>query len=129
MNKELHFTKKDFKIDWFNGSGNGGQGRNKLANCCRITHIESGLSAVGQRHKSRVQNQKEAFNVLASRLIQFYSDDVQKDVNDSVIRNYHAVRNEVHDKASGLKMAYKDVVEKPNLGPMIEARKLNNTLD
>lgn len=61
--KELLFsiTKKDFKIDWYNGSGAGGQGRNKLKQCCRLTHIASGAMATGQSSKSRVSNQKEAF--------------------------------------------------------------------
>ena len=39
------------------------------------------------------------------------------------IRNYHAVRNEVHDKASGLKLPYKYVVVGRNLGEMIKARR------
>ena len=39
------------------------------------------------------------------------------------IRNYHEVRNEVHDKASGLKRTYKEVVTDGNLTEMIEARK------
>ena len=51
---ELHLTKKDFKLDWFNGSGAGGQHRNKHQNCCRITHIESGLTSIGQDSRSRV---------------------------------------------------------------------------
>jgi len=40
-----------------------------------------------------------------------------------VIRNYHGVRNEVHDKASGLKQAYKDVVIDADLDDMIRARR------
>ncbi len=61
--KELLFsvTKKDFKVDWFSGTGAGGQGRNKLMNSCRLTHIASGAMSTGQSNKSRVANQKEAF--------------------------------------------------------------------
>ena len=63
IRKELLFsiTKKDFNIDWYNGSGAGGQGRNKLKQCCRLTHIASGAMSTGQSSKSRVANQKEAF--------------------------------------------------------------------
>jgi peptide chain release factor 1 len=131
--KELHLTKKDFKLEWFSGQGAGGQHRNKHQNCCRITHIESGLTASGQNSRSRVDNQREAFNQLASRLFAFYDVYGEGEIEDNphrdakfgggeTIRNYHAVRNEVHDKASGLKMPYKSVVIDGDIGSMIEAR-------
>lgn len=62
--KELLFsiTKKDFKIDYFSGTGAGGQHRNKHQNCVRIQHIESGAIATGQSSRSRKANMKEAFN-------------------------------------------------------------------
>lgn len=63
MSRELLFSvsKKDFRIDWFSGTGAGGQGRNKLKNTCRLMHIDSGAMATGQSSKSRIANQKEAF--------------------------------------------------------------------
>jgi len=64
--KKLLFTitKKDFKISYFSGSGPGGQNRNKNMCCVRISHPESGASAVGQSHKSKQQNIKEALTNL-----------------------------------------------------------------
>lgn len=38
------------------------------------------------------------------------------------MRTYHEGRNSVLDHASGLEMRYSDVVEKGNIGPLIEAR-------
>lgn len=116
------YTKKDFNIEWFSGQGAGAQHRNKHQNCCRITHIESGLRAQGTESRERSTNQRVAFNRLVKLMIA--KEQVQKERRESgkTIRNYHAVRNEVHDKASGLKMPYKDVVEGRNIGPMIEAR-------
>lgn len=66
--KELLFsiTKKDFKIDYFSGTGAGGQHRNKHQNCVRLTHIESGIMVVGQNHRTRDQNLKDAFLRLTS---------------------------------------------------------------
>ena len=63
MTKEILFsvTKKDFDLHWFSGTGAGGQGRNKLQNSLRLTHRASGAQATGQSNKSRVANQKEAF--------------------------------------------------------------------
>ena len=43
-------------------------------------------------------------------------------ISNEVIRTYNAVDNRVKDHASGLQMSWKEVVEKPNLEPMIEAR-------
>jgi len=122
---EIHLTKKDFRLEWYSGQGAGGQHRNKHQNCCRIIHIESGLKAQGTESRSRVTNQKQAFERLAKMVISWYAsnEDPERYNAVEVIRNYHAVRNEVHDKASGLKQSYKEVVLKPNLTEMIDARR------
>lgn len=123
---ELHLTKNDFRVEWFSGQGAGGQHRNKHQNCCRIIHIETGLKAQGTEARDRVTNQRNAFNRLAKLVINHYHPEQQKDRFNAteVIRNYHGVRNEVHDKASGLKLPYKHVVTDGNLAEMIEARRM-----
>lgn len=120
---EIHLTKKDFDVDWFSGTGGGGQYRNKHMNCCRITHIATGLRATGQSHRDRPSNQREAFDKLARLVIAHYSvpEEGRRTTNE-VIRNYHAERNEVLDKASRERMPYKDCVDGRDIGPMIEAR-------
>lgn len=64
--KELLFsiTKKDFKVDYYKGSGAGGQNRNKRETTVRITHIES--NAIGEccEQRNQAQNKKIAFNRL-----------------------------------------------------------------
>lgn len=120
---ELHLTKKDFKVEWYSGSGAGGQHRNKHQNCCRITHIETGLRAQGTEGRDRITNQRNAFNRLAKLLIaHFFQDESIRFKATEVIRNYHGVRNEVHDKASGLKRPYKDIVDGSDISEMVEAR-------
>lgn len=66
VSKEVLFsvTKKDFDISWFSGTGKGGQYRNKHQNCCRITHTDSGATGIGQNNRSRITNQREAFDSL-----------------------------------------------------------------
>lgn len=66
MGKELLFsiTKKDLKIDYFSGSGGGGQHRNKHQNCVRLHHLDSGVIVTGQSNKERKANIREAFNNL-----------------------------------------------------------------
>ncbi len=75
MKTELHLTKKDFQIDWFSGSGAGGQYRNKHQNCCRITHIATGLTSTSQRHRDRPSNQRDAFNRLVAKIVALLEDD------------------------------------------------------
>jgi hypothetical protein len=45
------------------------------------------------------------------------------EISNEVVRVYHAERNEVLDKASGLRRSYKDVVIGGNIGDMVEARR------
>jgi peptide chain release factor 1 len=102
--KELHLTKKDFRVDWFSGTGGGGQYRNKHQNCCRITHIETGLSATGQSHRERPANQKEAFNRLVSKILAYYDDPTpERRQATALIRTYNEKYNHATD----------EVLEKP----------------
>lgn len=125
--RELHLTKKDFKLEWYSGTGAGGQHRNKHQNCCRLTHIETGIMETGQTERDRPSNQRRAFEKLVAKIITHYrriDDPVrEREPSTEVIRNYHAERNEVLDKASGLRLPYRDVVVAGDLGAMIEARK------
>jgi len=120
---ELHLTKKDFKLEWFSGTGAGGQHRNKHQNSCRITHIATGIMEVGQNSRERSTNQREAFTRLAKRVIAHYAVDVPRDISNERIRTYHEPRNIVTDHASGLTQEYKKVVRDADLGDMIEARR------
>ena len=113
-------------MDWFSGQGAGGQKRNKTQNCCRITHIPSGLMAVGQDHAKRVPNQRDAFNRLAVKIIDHYDlrgKEKRGERSDETIRTYHEPRNVVKDHASGFTQEYKYVVQDGEIADMLEARK------
>ena len=118
----MNLTKKDFKLEWYSGSGAGGQHRNKHANCCRITHIETGIVCSGTGSRSRVANQREAFANLADILIARETKQKERIMDTPAIRTYHEPRNMVTDKASGKSMPYKDLRRGGGLGQMIEAR-------
>lgn len=120
---ELHLTKKDFKIEWFSGTGGGGQYRNKHQNCCRLTHIASGITTVGQTERDRSSNQAKAFKELAKRLIAYYSKPKERVNTQEVIRHYNEKRNEVIDVASGKRLSYKQVVLDGDMGELIELRR------
>ncbi len=68
--KELLFsiTKKDFSINYYSGTGAGGQHRNKHQNCVRLKHMDSGATVTGQSSRSRQQNLREALNNLVSHV-------------------------------------------------------------
>ncbi len=67
MSKELLFslTKKDFRWDYYKGSGKGGQKRNKTENCCRCTHEPSGAVGKSEEGRSKDQNIRKAFRRMA----------------------------------------------------------------
>lgn len=121
---ELHLTKKDFRLEWFSGTGGGGQYRNKHANCCRIKHLATGLMATGQSHRERPANQREAFEALARKVISYYTvqEARSEKISEERIRTYHEPRNDVLDHASGHRQPYTTVVVDGELGEMIEAR-------
>lgn len=68
MSKQLLFsiTRKDLVVEYFSGTGAGGQYRNKHQNCVRIKHPESGTLVTGQSHRERLANMKEALNNLVA---------------------------------------------------------------
>ena len=59
--KLLSLTAKDFRWDYYRGSGSGGQKRNKTSNCCRCTHEPSGAVGKSEEGRSQVQNRRKAF--------------------------------------------------------------------
>jgi len=64
--KELLYSiiKKDFNVEYFSGTGAGGQHRNKHQNCVRLRHNDSGVTTTGQSNRDRQTNLKEAFSSL-----------------------------------------------------------------
>ena len=67
MNKKnllFSISKKDFKIEYFSGTGAGGQYRNRHKNCVRLTHLDSKTTVTGQSNRERLSNVKEAFKNL-----------------------------------------------------------------
>lgn len=59
----------DLKIEWYSGTGAGGQNRNKVKCSCRLTHIPSGIVKTAQT-RSRENSYKEAHASLVLALQQ-----------------------------------------------------------
>ena len=59
---------KDMKIDYFRGSGPGGQHRNTSETGVRITHLPTGVVVTATESRSRHQNLQRAMARLEERL-------------------------------------------------------------
>lgn len=77
---DYDINEKDLKIEWYSGSGAGGQHRNKHQNSCRLTHLPSGVMVTSQT-RSRQNSYKEALNELKRRLISSHSYKVKKNID------------------------------------------------
>jgi peptide chain release factor 1 len=58
----------EFAVQWFSGTGKGGQYRNKHQNCCRLTHLATGIVQTGQSSRERKANMREATAAINKRL-------------------------------------------------------------
>lgn len=126
MRELIHsFRKKDFRIETFRGHGAGGQHRNKTDSCVRITHIETGLSAIGTEHKEQSRNKKLAFERLGKRIEEHYKKEFSrpKERKTEVIRSYNEKRNDIVDHRTGKKYNFKKVLLNDGLDEIIQERK------
>jgi peptide chain release factor 1 len=85
VSKPTSFDPCDFKIEWYSGSGAGGQHRNKHQNSCRVTHIPTGLVRKAEtRH--RESSQREATSAIMAALDRSAAN-AQHQSQNSVRRN------------------------------------------
>jgi peptide chain release factor 1 len=63
----IEYNDRDFKVEWYSGTGAGGQHRNKHQNSCRLTHLATGEVATSQC-RSRENSFEQAQRELLSRL-------------------------------------------------------------
>lgn len=116
--------KKDFQIDYFSGTGAGGQHRNKHRNCVRMTDKETGLSTTAQTSRSRKQNLTDAFRRLVKKLLKFYGDKCsdERDIvttSGETIRTYHECDNRVVDHVTGKKYSYAHTVGRGDISQIV----------
>ena len=73
-------SESDFKIEWYSGTGCGGQNRNKIMSSCRLTHLPSGIVKTAQT-RSRQNSLRLAKESLVAEL------DQQMGLENFVISN------------------------------------------
>jgi len=98
----------DLKIEWYSGTGAGGQHRNKHQNSCRITHIPSGLVATAQTRSRQnsynlaIQNIEKELDTAAKRqynnqIASTRKDQVGSGMRGDKIRTYRFQDDRVQD--------------------------------
>ena len=110
------FNERDFRIEWYSGTGCGGQNRNKVQSSCRITHIPTGLIRTAQT-RSRENSlrlakesleeavEKQNLQLHNERLNSSRADQVGSGMRGDKIRTYRfqddvAVDHRTNRKAS-----------------------------
>ena len=78
-----YIPESDLRIEWYSGTGAGGQHRNKHQNSCRITHIPSGVVSTAQTRSRQ--------NSLAEAMIK-----IQQSVDNSQRNSYNS--SAAHDR-------------------------------
>ena len=102
----------DLKIEWYSGTGAGGQYRNKHQNSCRITHIPSGVIA-----KSECRSRQNSLESAMAEIQQRIDKAIERQYNDNIacdrkqqvgsgmrgdkIRTYRFQDDRVQDHISG----------------------------
>ena len=116
-------SKSDVTIRWTKGQGPGGQHKNKVANCCVMTHNRSGIT-VTVDGRSRRQNEKQAFRLINQRILEAMADQIaaqKKARRDKVIhdtkriRTYDLTKGIVVDHRTQKRASVKQVMGKGNL--------------
>lgn len=74
--KSTQIPEQDLRIEWYSGTGAGGQHRNKHQNSARITHLPTGIVATAQC-RSRQNSLAEAMQTI-QRLV---DDKIQSKYN------------------------------------------------
>lgn len=118
-------TKNDLRIEYFRGSGKGGQHRNKRDTACRITHLPTGTQAKAEDQRSREQNLRTAFQRLAKRLAPQMRQALQTDLpkpNEAIVRTYHKPDQRVTDKRlRGEQWTYDGVLTGKELDEIVQS--------
>lgn len=120
---EFCYTRKDFVLDWYSGSGAGGQHRNKHQNCLRLTHVPSGITVTAADGRDRPANQRKAFERLRPKLETWIRAQIGEAVyprSDEIVRTYHEADNRITDHATGIQVAWSELDKK--LDDMVRSR-------
>lgn len=76
---KVTIPQSDLKVEWYSGTGAGGQYRNKHQNSCRITHLPTGIIAKSEC-RSRTNSLDEAMVAIQQRI----DEQQQRQYNNTI---------------------------------------------
>lgn len=118
---QFTLNERDLKIEWYSGTGAGGQHRNKHQNSCRLVHVPSGTIVTSQC-RSRENSYQQALADLSKKVVEnlqsVYNSKVSKDRQKQVgsgmrgdkIRTYRFQDDKVQDHRSMNEASVKKVL-------------------
>lgn len=80
------FNMADVRMDYYRGSGAGGQHRNKVETCARAVHIPTGTVTVATESRSKEQNRKVALQRLRA-IIEAHAQDAHAEAINGTRRD------------------------------------------
>jgi peptide chain release factor 1 len=106
------YKESDFRIEWYSGTGGGGQHRNKHQNSCRMTYLPTGQTATAQcrsRQNSLEQAKQALLDTLNSQARREFKQNLDIDRKQQVgsgmrgdkIRTYRFQDDSVKDHNTG----------------------------
>lgn len=112
----------DLKVEWYSGTGAGGQHRNKHQNSCRITHLPTGVVATAQTRSRQnsynlaIQNIQKELDADAKRrynsnIASTRKDQVGSGMRGDKIRTYRFQDDRVQDHVTGKTASTKKVLQ------------------
>ena len=117
----VSIPQSDLKVEWYSGTGAGGQHRNKHQNSARITHLPSGIVVTAQcrsRQNSFEQAMAEIQQRVDNEFKQQYNSSIASNRKQQVgtgmrgdkIRTYRFQDDVVQDHISGKRNSVKKVL-------------------
>lgn len=110
---------KDFKIDVTRGSGPGGQHKNKVETCVKITYIPLNISETCQETRSKLRNYEIAKTRIFARIKAIKEEKKKAEINEQRkeqissrrVRTYNFKTGIAHDHITGKKAPLNKVLD------------------
>lgn len=119
---QTYFKESDVDVEWYSGSGAGGQNRNKTQNCCRATHRLTGLVRTSQS-RDRTSSLRSAMGALRDAVTSAKLSDNDRRISNLVEsqvgsgmrgdkrRTYRLQEGTVKDHLTGKQTTYGQILK------------------